>query len=249
MLLTSFHDYRLLKEMGQRIPGSVEIINGEVFFNESIWDKVKGAFGGGRKPMPPEMQTPFANSPSQSVNTGAPAAGLQKPVMAQSLGYPSDVRSTGVSGGPYTKQDAVPGNAQGRGGISTLTHPDFKTDVQAIRSVYGALKTPQLRNMMQQWMGKIFTKIPGSRETAAGVGPEGSGMQSSAGTAGAPSWSADTGSNAVPAAEPPKWTGSDQYSVGTAGNPNWSYSTSTSPAAPPAPSQAMPLRRAAMTAR
>ena len=123
-----FVDYQLIREVAERFPGSVQVVQGEVLFND---DYINEAW-----------YNPLSWGKNQ-----------QQPV------DPSQLMT----------QHQTPQLYQPKPGqIDTTNNPGFKADVQALRGVMGQLQTPKLKSTMKQWMGKIFTKIPGMNQQTVG---------------------------------------------------------------------------------
>ena len=150
-----FSDYQLLREMAERFPGSVQITQGEVIFND---DYVNEAWYNPMSWGQQQPTTPF---------------------------------------GPQTQQIVAPSYAQKAGQIDTITNPGFKADVKMLRDLTGKLQTPKLQGMMKQWMGKIFTPMPGMSQQTVGAnvpGPANAQDTQQAGAVNQPQMSqADTG--------------------------------------------------------
>jgi hypothetical protein len=134
-----FGDYQLIKEVSERFPGSVEIVRGTVIFNEDWRQNLQNAAATGMD---------YA-----SRGLGAASRGLNR-LAGQTRPKPP------VQPGMH-QQIVTHGYNQQPGQIDTMNNPMFKQDVESLRGIVGKLQTPELQNMMKQWMQQNFTPIPG----------------------------------------------------------------------------------------
>lgn len=236
--MISFNDYRLLRELGDRLPGSLEISLGDVNFNDEYTNEAWWPFG--KKDQGQQQADPNARPSWFNWRPGQP-----RPSQMQPPPLPPGHTKADYQHGPGGSQQNVISPMNQRPSIDTLNNPTFKADVAAIRGVFQNLKTPQLKQRMQQWMGQIFKKIPGVSQQAIGAGGQGPESTSTVATDQMPSnWatSASTstepgpqgyddimGGNATPEADAARNAALGSFSADTFGSPEPTSAPNTIP--------------------